>query len=182
MKGDMQPFYRALSPGSLPLYLRVTAAKACGKQFAFNRKSLIFSLEMQGGAPLVSQQKCIILVVDDEEMMEEYIQDLLRERGYEHASFMDPVKALEFFSKNADRVELVISDIRMPGIDGLELAKRAVEIKADVPIILLSGYSEKLPEAASLPNVRAVLEKPLLKTDLVQAVESVMTGCRPDGQ
>jgi CheY-like chemotaxis protein len=121
------------------------------------------------------------MVVDDERLMEEYIAELLRGQGYEYASFNDPGQAIAFFSANAESVGLIISDIRMPSIDGLELARRAVEIKPDISIILLSGYSEKLPQASVMPNVQAVFEKPLLKTDLMQAVASVMNKCRSQG-
>lgn len=129
----------------------------------------------------MGQRRCVVLVVDDEKMMEEFIEELLQSRGYEHVSFTDPAEAIRFLARNADRIDLMISDIRMPVIDGIELAKKAVEIKNDIPIILLSGYSEKLPQAATIPNVRAVLEKPLLKTDLIQAVESIIKGCLPKG-
>jgi CheY-like chemotaxis protein len=126
------------------------------------------------------ERKCVIVVVDDEKMMEEYIEELLQKRGYEHKSFDDPAKALDYFAENAESVDLIISDIKMPHIDGLELTRRAADIKNHVPVILLSGYSERLPEAATMENVRAVLEKPLLKTDLLQAVEGALTGCRPE--
>ncbi len=111
-------------------------------------------------------------------MVEEYIEELLKAEGYEHASFTDPVEAIRYLAQNADRIDLLISDIRMPVVDGFELAKKAVEIKGGIGIILLSGYSEKLPQAATLPNVRAVLDKPLLKTDLIQAVKSAIGGCK----
>jgi DNA-binding NtrC family response regulator len=118
------------------------------------------------------------MVVDDEEMLAEYVQALLERNGYTTKSFMDPKKAIEFFAANTKRVSLIISDIKMPGMSGTELAKKATEIKPDVPIILISAYSELLPEAVSATNVRVFLEKPLMKTDLLQAIESLIgTGC-----
>lgn len=125
-----------------------------------------------------TREKCIVLVVDDEQMMEEYIEELLQRYGYEHQSFTSPAEALEFFSVHRDEVDLIISDIKMPAIDGFELTRKAALMRPDIPVILLSGYSETLPDAATLPNVRALLEKPLLKTDLLQAVEGVLKTCR----
>jgi CheY-like chemotaxis protein len=126
----------------------------------------------------MGQQKiCLIVVVDDEKQVEEYIQAVLGRLGYDQVSFYDPEKAIEYLSQNAGRVDLIVSDILMPGIDGLELARKAAEIKPDVPVILLSGYSEKLPDAIALSNVKSVLHKPVLKTDLVQTVENAVKGC-----
>lgn len=126
---------------------------------------------------MADEKPCLILVVDDEEQIEGYIQELLQRQGYEQVSFVDPEKALEFFRQNAQRIGLIISDIRMPGIDGVELTRRAAQVKKDIQVILLSGYTDKLVDAASLPNVRACLEKPVLKTDLIQTVEGVIDGC-----
>ncbi len=120
----------------------------------------------------------MVVVVDDEETMADYIEELLGNYGYEHHSFIDPAKALEFFARNAERVDLIISDVKMPDIDGAALVQRAVRIRSDIPVILLSGYSETLPEVAAVSNVRAVLEKPLVKTDLLQAIEAVISSCR----
>lgn len=118
------------------------------------------------------------MVVDDEEMLEEYVQTLLERNGYRTKSFMDPGKALEFFAANISQVKLIITDIKMPGMSGTELAKKASEIKPDVPIILISAYSELLPGAVWATNVRVFLQKPLMKTDLLQAVESLLgAGC-----
>ncbi len=120
---------------------------------------------------------CLIVVVDDEVQVEEYVQLVLRRRGYETASFDDPSLALEFVFANSENIDLVVSDIAMPQIDGFELARRVREISEDIVVVLLSGYSEKLIDAASLPNVKAVLDKPVLKTDLVQAVEGAIQSC-----
>jgi two-component SAPR family response regulator len=105
-----------------------------------------------------TKKQCFILVVDDERQVCEYIQAVLRRRGYKMASFQEPIQALEFLSANAEEVDLIVSDIVMPGIDGIELAKRAAHIRGDIPIILLSGYSKRLVDAASGPNVKVVLE------------------------
>jgi DNA-binding NtrC family response regulator len=116
----------------------------------------------------------VILAVDDDESMIAFIEELLRSYGCEHISFSEPEKALEFFAWNAEKVDLIISDVVMPGINGLDLAREVARLKADTPVILLSGYGETLTEAAALPNVKAVLEKPLVRTDLLQTVEGVL--------
>lgn len=118
--------------------------------------------------------KKVILVVDDEEQMVDYIETVLKRSGYDTVSFLDPVKALAFFTENAERVDLILSDITMPGMDGMELAQRVSRIRGDVAVILMSGYSDRLFGAASLPNIKAVLDKPVLKADLMEEVEKVV--------
>jgi CheY-like chemotaxis protein len=76
-----------------------------------------------------------IMVVDDDSMAREYIEELLSSCGYDCVSFADPRQALEVFARDAAGVALIISDIRMPGISGTELARKAVGVKADIPII-----------------------------------------------
>lgn len=129
----------------------------------------------------MTEKRCIILVVDDEELMGSYIEEVLRRGSYEHVAFTEPEKALEFLAWNADKVDLIISDIKMPGMNGIALAREAAGIKADIPVVLLSAYESGSIDidAATLPNVKAVLEKPLLKTDLLRTVEEVTGSCDP---
>jgi CheY-like chemotaxis protein len=113
----------------------------------------------------------LILIVDDDEAMSTYVGEILDGLDYEHVSFNDPGKALEFLAENAGKVDLVISDVVMPDMSGFEVAKEAARLKQNIPVILLSAFTDTLPQAATIPNVRAVLEKHLLRTDLRQAVE-----------
>lgn len=119
---------------------------------------------------------CVILVVGDETVSAD-LKELLENYGYERVAFNNPEKALEFFAWNADRIDLIISDVVMPGLDGFEVAKQASTLKPDIAVILLNASGKTLPGAARVTNVRAVLEKPSLKTDLLQIVEGVLTAC-----
>jgi DNA-binding NtrC family response regulator len=125
----------------------------------------------------MAQERCVIPIVDDDENVSAYAEDLLKGYGYESVSFSEPEKALEFLAWNADRVDLIISDIVMPGLNGGEVAKEAAKLKPGIAIILLSRLSETLPEAAALTNVKDILEKPLAKTELLQAIEGVLQRC-----
>jgi DNA-binding NtrC family response regulator len=132
-------------------------------------------------AQQVEERRCIILVVDDEELMGNYIEEVLQRTGYEHVAFTEPEKALEFLAWNADRIDLIISDIKMPGMNGIALAREAERTKAGIPVILLSAYTVDSMDAgeAAPPNVRAILEKPLLKTDLLRTIEEAIGDCNP---
>ncbi len=124
------------------------------------------------------QKECLILVLDDQEVVEEYVQEVLGRKGFRSVSFSDPLKALDYFQKNAKTIDLVLSDVVMPEMNGVELATKIAKINMNTPVILFSGYSDKLINGIPLQNVKAVIEKPVLKNDLVQAVEGVLTSCK----
>lgn len=125
-----------------------------------------------------SNQPCLILVVDDEKEFEEYIETLLQRRGYDHVSFVNSCQALDFVKNHREEVDIIISDIKMPGIDGIDLARKAADIKKDIAIILVSGYSDELAKSETIPNVKTVLDKPVRKADLLTAVETEIKSCR----
>lgn len=119
-------------------------------------------------------QTRVVLVVDDEAMLEEYMQAVLHKHGYESRSFTDPVEALGFFRQHPDEVDLIITDIKMPAIDGLELSHEAAKIKPDIPIIFVSSDGEKLEQAKTIGGTRACFFKPVSREDLANCVESVI--------
>jgi two-component system, cell cycle sensor histidine kinase and response regulator CckA len=116
----------------------------------------------------------LVLVVDDEQMLEQYIQAVLAKYGYVSQSFTDPVKALEFFEERHDLVDLIITDIKMPVIDGLELARRAKTIKPDVPIVFVSSDPQKLDQAKLIAPTRGCFLKPVSSKELAACVESLI--------
>ncbi len=132
---------------------------------------------MQSGARTKEEKKSKtyhVLIVEDEQVFGEYLEEVLQGHGYATVSFHESVKAADYFANNHENVDLVITDIVMPNMDGIELAKKIGKTRKDTPVILLSAYSEQLIDGASLPNVKAVLDKPVLRSDLTQAVEHVI--------
>ncbi|OPY65638.1 MAG: Polar-differentiation response regulator DivK [Syntrophorhabdaceae bacterium PtaU1.Bin034] len=117
-------------------------------------------------------EKKYIVVVGDEGMVEEMIQHMLEKKGYETFSFNDPRDALSFLEKHHEKVDLVISDGRMPHIDGWELAHTLSEIDPRTPVILITGFMKGERERHG--NVKAVLSKPILRDELLEAVKAVI--------
>ena len=81
-----------------------------------------------------------ILVVDDEEHICELYRDELAEEGYEVELARDGVEALRKF--DSFRPDLVTLDVKMPGLDGLEVLRRIREKNASVPVLLLTAFGE----------------------------------------
>lgn len=103
-----------------------------------------------------------ILVVDDEKSVGALMGQLLESRGYVATVMNSSKQALDFFSQNVELIDAVVTDQTMPQMTGVELAKRLLEHRADLPIILCSGYSADVNETvAKQAGVRAYQPKPI---------------------
>jgi PAS domain S-box-containing protein len=107
-----------------------------------------------------------ILVVDDEVMILSMMQQRLRKMGYRVITRADSVNAMETFSADPHKFDLVITDHTMPALQGADLAERLGDIRPDVPVILVTGLNPT-PEVcrSRYAPLRAVMTKPI---DFVQ--------------
>ena len=80
------------------------------------------------------------MVVDDEEELANLYRRILGGSGFNCVSFTDPLLALENFQKNQYKYTLVITDLRMPGINGIEFANEIRQYNQNVQILLLTAY------------------------------------------
>ena len=87
------------------------------------------------------REKGTILVADDESSMRDLLAMLLRAQGHEVLLAADGQEALETFERQADRVDAVIQDVRMPRLDGLALLSRLKERAPDVPVVVITAFS-----------------------------------------
>jgi PAS domain S-box-containing protein len=94
-------------------------------------------------SPLPMGHECI-LFVDDEQPLVEIGKQMLQRLGYTVDTRTSSVEALELFRANPDRFDLVITDIVMPNMTGETLAEKMMHIRSDIPVILCTGYSEKI--------------------------------------
>jgi DNA-binding NtrC family response regulator len=81
-----------------------------------------------------------ILLVDDERDIVNLFTEAFKNRNYDVVGFTNPLKALEHYKKNYDQYGIVISDIRMPEMDGFDLVKNLKKIDTNISIILMSAY------------------------------------------
>ncbi|MGI0020938.1 MAG: response regulator [Nitrososphaera sp.] len=104
-----------------------------------------------------------IMVVDDESDILTVLEIFLKKWKYKVDMFSSPTRALEHFEKNAIACSVVLTDIRMPGMSGLELAGKLLKIKPGVKIILMTAFDITPAELqAGLPAVthQDLIEKP----------------------
>ena len=118
-----------------------------------------------------------ILFVDDEEDMVFLARQLLESLGYGVDTRTTGVEALALFRAQPDRFDLVITDMRLPGMTGERLAENIKKIRRDTPIILCTGFGEDISkERARRMGVREVLLKPLVDIDLTKTIRKVLDG------
>lgn len=110
----------------------------------------------------------LILVVDDEEDIRKVTQQILASHGYEVITARDGNDAILQFSDNANQIQLVITDIMMPGIDGGTLVKSISTMKPTTKIITTSGLDSSVPEGTLF------LKKPASAEELLVAVHEVL--------
>jgi two-component system cell cycle sensor histidine kinase/response regulator CckA len=116
-----------------------------------------------------------ILFVEDEDAVRRVAARLLRARGYEVLEAADGEEALEIAAANAGAIDLMISDVIMPGLDGPSLLKAARPYLADAPVMFISGYAEA-EFSKVLEGERGVsfLAKPIDITTLAEKVKQVL--------
>jgi CheY-like chemotaxis protein len=84
-----------------------------------------------------------IIVVDDELELACLFKEFLTNEGYDVVSFTDSVLALEYFKETAEKHSLIITDLRMPGICGIDLAKSIREFDIKIKIFLMTAFESK---------------------------------------
>jgi PAS domain S-box-containing protein len=103
-----------------------------------------------------------VLVVEDEEMVGEFMSDLLHSWGLQVVVKHDPVEAHDLFARDPARFDVVVTDYTMPKGTGLDLACRMTGMRPGLPVILYTGYSDDLNDAdVRRCGVRALVKKPL---------------------
>jgi DNA-binding NtrC family response regulator len=120
----------------------------------------------------------LVLVVDDEGLVKEYLAEVVGRHGYRHAAFTDPGEALVFFEMNSTKIQIVVADIKMPQISGYDLAAEMLKINPEIPVILISAYFPSLNAVQETPNVKRVLPKPLSAKLLLEAIETELSEAR----
>jgi signal transduction histidine kinase/ActR/RegA family two-component response regulator len=120
-----------------------------------------------------------ILLIDDEPSIAALGEQILRSMGYEVTAFEDGREALHWCSQHPKKIDLVVSDVAMPGITIDALVRNFREIKPELPVILCTGFSDRISqEAARNFGVNAYLRKPITRENLIFSVRSVLDGER----
>ena len=116
-----------------------------------------------------------ILLIDDEVLITQYLTVVLNNNGYKVTTYNNPVEGLDYFRKNSDEIDIIISDQTMPELTGIELAKNILQSEYDVPFILCSGYSDFTIETSDTDTgVDVLLNKPFDEKILLQHISQLL--------
>jgi CheY-like chemotaxis protein len=113
-----------------------------------------------------------ILVVEDESVVRDLVMRMLSERGFGVLTANEGYEALRILSEKRP-IDVLLADIVMPGMDGVQLAKQAKLMRPGIKVLFATGYARKVTERGAM-HVGRVLYKPLRQAELVGAVQSLL--------
>ena len=117
-----------------------------------------------------------ILLVDDEQDIVNSIKRWLQADGFKVYGFANPLQALEHFQNNYDKIDLVLSDIRMRKMNGYELVKRIKAIRPETKVVFMTALETDLIELSKiLPSIKidGFVSKPGRLENLVNTIEGI---------
>jgi hypothetical protein len=116
-----------------------------------------------------------ILLVEDEPGVRQLVRRVLADRGYKVLEARDVSDAADISTRFAGRIQLLLSDIVMPGLSGPDLAQRIVAQRPDIRVLYMSGFANRLKtEHGSLSTGVTILHKPFTPDNLVRAVRDCL--------
>jgi CheY-like chemotaxis protein len=117
----------------------------------------------------------LIVFVDDEDAWPRIAERILSKVGYGVIGFTNPLEALDFCRRHPASIDLVITDLHMPELNGLDLAARLLELRPSLPIILTTAAaSAEALEWIDGTRIRRLLQKSAIGRGLAQTVETVL--------
>jgi PAS domain S-box-containing protein len=129
--------------------------------------------ELETGAVVKGHER--ILLVDDELAIVKMGSQMLEKLGYRVTSRTSSVEALSLFRSKPHDFDLVITDMTMPNMTGADLAMELMRVRRDIPVILCTGYSNKISDTlASQIGIRDFAYKPIVKKDLAEKIRNVL--------
>lgn len=116
-----------------------------------------------------------ILLVDDESQLVQMEKKMLEGLGYDVRERVCSLEALETFRASPDKFDLVISDMDMPNMTGVELSRELMKIRPDIPVIICTGSSRLISdEKAKKLGIKGYIMKPVLKNDMARVIRQAL--------
>ncbi len=152
-----------------------------GKGTSFH---VFFPLANEGRQPVAPAAKKrppggseTLLVVDDEKALADMMHQMLGRLGYKVETRTSPIEAIEAFRANPDKYDAVITDMTMPQMNGISMAKKLLALREDLPILLCTGFSDQSSEErARAAGIREFVLKPLDLGDFAVTLRKILVG------
>jgi CheY-like chemotaxis protein len=125
----------------------------------------------------MSNSKPLILLVEDEELLRAGVQEMLEIQGYEVITAQNGSLALSCLSER--RVDLIITDLVMPQMDGIDFVAQLRKLNPNVPVIVVSGSTRNIMQrygidTIQVPGANASLPKPFKGADLIAQIQRLL--------
>lgn len=169
---------QTLQPFQLTEALRNKVATAGGQLDASQETDTGLSVALH--LPLLEAETSLsstaqVLLVDDNEGAQSTIGTMLESLGYQVTVRAGALEALDVLRRNPDDFQLVLSDVTMPHLSGVELAARVKTLRAGLPVVLMSGFSMASSTDKAL-DVKSVLKKPFNLAELRRTLTLALKG------
>jgi len=160
-------------------YITVESAKGEGTTFdiyfPLDRSHMLPGLKGGDQAKATEGGNENILVVDDEEIIIQFTKEILEGLGYRVAVARDGVEAVNLFKEDPQKFDLMITDMTMPKMMGIELSRTVLQIRPDLPIILCTGHSDQVnADIASRVGIREYCMKPISGMEMARIVRRLL--------
>ncbi|MBJ6799887.1 response regulator [Geomonas sp. Red259] len=142
-------------------------------------------LPLSGERPCRQREECeerlsagsgTLLLVEDEETVRDMTRLLLERHGYRVMTARNGHEALELYRQNRERVQVLLSDVIMPRMNGRELCEQVRQLAPGLPVIFMSGYPADVMSEKGLCGGGAYLQKPVKPEDLLGALRRALGG------
>jgi PAS domain S-box-containing protein len=133
-----------------------------------------------GDAPSIAQQagSGTVLLVEDEAAVRELVRAILASHGYQVLTAENKAQAVAICRQSQQPIDILLTDVVMPGVTGPELAKELMAMRSDLKVIYMTGYAgESLEEQGLNSDSFLILQKPFTAADLERKIQQVL--CRP---
>ena len=118
-----------------------------------------------------------IMVVEDEKELASLFKAFLERMGYDTVAFTDPIMALEFFKQGTKEISLILTDLRMPEMSGLELAVEIRKFNEKIKIILITAFMVEdlmMSETYKLAKINEIVQKPVKIAALREIIDTLL--------
>ena len=144
--------------------ITVSTKKGIGSKFTLYFKTI--------DEPLLKKDRYRIMLVDDEEMVRSVVSEVLTDLSYHVVSFPSASEAYEYYKKNNSEIDVVISDMRMPNMNSIQLYKKLIAINPKLLFIMLSGFVEEITIEENENTV--ILAKPITVKNVDLAIKKLL--------
>lgn len=127
-----------------------------------------------GGEAVLRGDECVLLV-EDSDQVRCIVERALQRYGYEVLCAADPAEAEQLFARQRDRIQILVTDVVMPGANGIDLSRRLRATRPGLRALYMSGYAdEALSQRLAMDGLSGLLEKPFSARELVARVREVL--------